>query len=169
MRILLTGVDGYIGSVVAPRLLAAGHQVRGLDTGYYRDGWLYSAPATTPRFIETLNKDLRRVERADLAGIDAIVHLAELSNDPLGETSRDVTQDINHQGSLRLARLAIEAGIPRFVYASSCSVYGIAGTEVVDERSPVNPLTEYAKCKVSVERDLTALASAAFCPVFLRN
>ena len=169
MRILLTGVDGYIGSVVAPRLLAAGHQVRGLDTGYYREGWLYSAPASAPRFIETLNKDLRRIERSDLAGIDAVVHLAELSNDPLGETSRTVTRDINHQGSVKLAALAREVGIGRFVYASSCSVYGIAKTEVVDERSPVNPLTEYAKCKVNVERDLTGLATHDFCPVFLRN
>ena len=169
MRLFVTGVDGYIGAVLAPMLMAAGHEVRGLDTGYYRDGWMYSEPRSMTRFPETLNKDLRRIVAEDLAGIDAVVHLAELSNDPLGQNNPAITHQINHEGSVALARLAKSAGIERFVYTSSCSVYGMGSGDFLDETSPVNPQTAYAVCKVNVERDVGALADDRFSPVFLRN
>jgi nucleoside-diphosphate-sugar epimerase len=122
-----------------------------------------------PQAPRTLCKDLRKIEKSDLEGFDAVVHLAELSNDPLGENDPQVTFEINHEGSVRLARLAREAGVTRFVYASSCSVYGVSDADFVDERSPVKPQTAYAKCKVLVERDVGALADETFCPTFLRN
>ena len=172
MRVLITGSDGYLGALVAPYLSAHGFDVVGLDTGYYKSGWLCSErltqvvrPLMTPA---TLVRDIRDVQADDLRGFDAIVHMAELSNDPLGALIGEVTYDINHRGSVHLAECAKQAGVPRFVYMSSCSVYGAAeGT--VDENSPLNPLTAYADCKVMVERDLTALADDSFSPTFLRN
>jgi nucleoside-diphosphate-sugar epimerase len=169
MRVLLTGVDGYIGSLLAPLLIDAGHEVVGLDTGFYRDGWLYSDPSSWPRGPATLCKDLRSVSEADVAGMDAVIHLAELSNDPLGDTIPAITRQINHLGSVRLATLAKAAGVPRFVYTSSCSVYGAGTGDFLDENAPVNPQTAYAECKVKVERDVGALADDTFSPVFLRN
>jgi nucleoside-diphosphate-sugar epimerase len=166
MKILMTGTDGYIGSVMADVLLGFGHEVTGIDTGFYRAGWLYDGvtriPATTTRDVRDLTLD-------DLAGADAVVHLAELSNDPLGQLAPEVTFEINHRGSVGLARLAREAGVPRFVYMSSCSVYGIGNDAPVTEGSPLNPQTAYAECKVLVERDVGALASDTFHPTFLRN
>jgi nucleoside-diphosphate-sugar epimerase len=154
--------------MLAPLLAERGHDVVGLDTGFYRDGWLYNPRnGQTPR---TLNKDLRHVTLDDLRGTDAIVHLAELSNDPLGELSPDITYKINHQGSVRLAQLAQQAGVSRFIYASSCSVYGVGeGDEVKTEESTPSPQTAYARCKVMVERDVQAMASDDFSPTFLRN
>jgi nucleoside-diphosphate-sugar epimerase len=146
-----------------------GISVVGLDTGFYRDGWLYSDDAHLSCSPFTINKDLRRITAADLAGCDAVAHLAELSNDPLGQNDPKITFEINHKGSVRLAKLAHEAGIRRFVYTSSCSVYGAGTGDFVDERSPPNPQTAYAECKTLVERDLGAMAGADFCPVFLRN
>lgn len=169
MRILLTGVDGYIGSLLGPLLMSAGHEVVGLDTGFYRDGWLYSDPEHLARSPQTLCKDLRLVSAEDVEGMDAVVHLAELSNDPLGETVPEITREINHQGSVRLAKLAKEAGVGRFVYTSSCSVYGAGAGDFLDESAPVNPQTAYAECKVKVERDVGAMADDTFSPVFLRN
>jgi nucleoside-diphosphate-sugar epimerase len=169
MRIFVTGVDGYIGCVLVPRLIADGHEVVGLDTGYYRDGWLYSDQRKFPVMAETVSKDLRAVKRADLEGFDAVVHLAELSNDPLGENKPEVTHEINHGGSVSLARAAKGAGIARFVYTSSCSVYGLASEDIVSEQSRVNPQTAYANCKVLVEKDVGNLADDTFSPVFLRN
>ena len=167
MRVLVTGVDGYIGAVLGSRLLEQGFDVVGVDCGFYRDGWLYNDLRSRPL---TLSKDIRRLERADVEGFDAVVHLAELSNDPLGELSERITYDINHLGSVALARTCKEAGVPRFVYTSSCSVYGAAGDgEDRTELSPPNPQTAYARCKVLVERDVGALADAGFSPVFLRN
>ena len=169
MKILVTGTEGYIGSRLGPLLIAAGHEVVGLDTGYYRDGWLFSPrqqPYNTPRLI---NKDLRKVDAQDFAGCDAVVHLAELSNDPLGENRPEVTFQINHEGSVRIARLAKEAGVKRFVYASSCSVYGVGDGNFLDETSPVNPQTAYAKCKVLVEQDVGKLSDDRFCVTFMRN
>ena len=168
MKILVTGSDGYIGSLLAPRLVQSGHDVIGLDTGYYREGWLYSdldAQAVLPM---VLTKDLRNICEGDLKGVDAIVHLAELSNDPLGENSPEVTHDINHLGTVRLANLAKKNGIERFVYTSSCSVYG-AGEGTLDENSATSPQTAYARCKTLVERDVAKLADDNFSPVFLRN
>jgi nucleoside-diphosphate-sugar epimerase len=169
MRVFVTGVNGYIGAVLAPYLIRRGMQVTGLDTGFYRDGWLYSEDgelSVTPR---TLNKDLRRVTAADLAGCTAVVHLAELSNDPLGENNPAVTHQINHHGSVALARAAHSSGIRRFVYTSSCSVYGAGSGEFLDESAPLKPQTAYAECKVLVERELQRMAGADFAPVCLRN
>ncbi|MEM7542943.1 MAG: SDR family oxidoreductase [Pseudomonadota bacterium] len=169
MKILVTGSEGYIGCVLTPRLIAAGFDVVGFDTGYYRDGWLFSEPAQLSVLPPTIIGDLRDFQARHLEGIDAVVHLAELSNDPLGENSPAVTFDINHRGSVKLAEMAKAAGIERFVYTSSCSVYGVSGKDIVDETSPVDPQTAYAKCKCLVENDLTALADDSFSPVFLRN
>ena len=170
MRVFVTGVDGYIGAVLAPYLLARGMEVRGLDTGYYRDGWLFSDNRRLAATPHTLNKDLRSVTAADLIACDAVVHLAELSNDPLGENNPAVTHQINHGGSVTLARESMRAGIRRFVYTSSCSVYGSGGSaDPLDENAPVHPQTAYAECKVLVERELLAMAGERFCPVLLRN
>ncbi|MCG7287472.1 SDR family oxidoreductase [Cellulomonas sp. ACRRI] len=165
MRILVTGTEGYLGSLLAPTLLGRGDEVTGLDTGYYKNGWLYNGVHETPH---TLVKDIRHVTPDDLAGYDAVVHMAELSNDPIGDRIGEVTYDINHHGSVALASAAKRAGVSRFVYMSSCSVYGVAdGT--VDETSPTDPQTAYARCKALVERDVTALADDDFSPTFLRN
>ena len=169
MRVLLTGIDGYIGSLLAPILESNGHEVVGLDTGLYRDGWLYSQPSFFRNTSRTINKDIRNIDEQDVAGYDVVIHLAELSNDPLGENKPDVTFDINHHGSVRLAEMCKKAGVGRFVYTSSCSVYGVSDADFVDETSPVDPQTAYAKCKVLVEQDVGALASDHFSPVFLRN
>jgi len=165
VRILVTGTEGYLGSLLAPTLLGRGDEVTGLDTGYYKNGWLYNGVHETPH---TLVKDIRHVTPDDLVGFDAVVHMAELSNDPIGDRIGDVTYDINHHGSVALASAAKRAGVSRFVYMSSCSVYGVAdGT--VDETSPTDPQTAYARCKALVERDVTALADDDFSPTFLRN
>ncbi len=169
MRVLVTGVEGYIGCMLAPVLARAGHGVVGLDTGYYRDGWLYSNPQFFERSPQVVHKDIRRIRDVDLEGIEAVVHLAELSNDPLGENNPAATFEINHKGSVRLAELAKAAGVRRFVYTSSCSVYGVSEATVVNEASPVDPQTAYAKCKVLVEQDVGALADDGFSPTFLRN
>lgn len=166
MRVLVTGTDGYLGSLLAPLLMQRGHDVTGLDTGYYREGWLYNGTTLTPR---TLNKDLRHVVADDLSGMEAVVHLAELSNDPAGQLAPHITHEINHRGSVRLARMAKEAGVHRFVYTSSCSVYGVAAGDYVNEESPVNPQTAYAVCKTLVERDVAPLGDDGFSPTFLRN
>ena len=165
MKILVTGTEGYLGCLLAPELLRRGHDVVGVDTGYYKAGWLFNGLDLSAR---TLAKDIRALTAQDLEGVDAVVHMAELSNDPLGQLAPDVTYKVNHVGSVRLAELAIAAGVQRFVYMSSCSVYGVAdGT--VDETSPVNPQTAYAECKTLVERDLGKLASDTFSPTFMRN
>jgi nucleoside-diphosphate-sugar epimerase len=169
VKIFLTGTEGYIGSRLAPMLMQRGHEVVGLDTGYYRDGWLYSDARQLGLVPRTIIKDLRHVTRADLEGFDAVVHLAELSNDPLGENRPEITYQINHQGSVDLATKARAAGVKRFVYASSCSVYGVGTGDFLDETGPVNPQTAYAKCKVMVERDVKAMGDGNFCVTFLRN
>lgn len=168
MKVLVTGTDGYIGCQLSSMLLDRGHEVTGLDTGYYRDGWLYNDPAR--KSPPCIDKDIRRITEQDLRGFDAIVHLAELSNDPLGQHNPALTYQINHIGTVKLAECAIRAGVPRFIYTSSCSVYGVGdGDDFKTERSALNPQTAYANCKVLVERDLSALASDHFSPTFLRN
>lgn len=166
MRILVTGTEGYLGSLLAPLLMQQGHELTAVDTGFYKSGWLYNGSPLTPR---TLNKDIRQITSEDLAGIDAVVHMAELSNDPTGELMPNITYEINHKGSVRLAELAKAAGVTRFVYMSSCSVYGVADADFVTEQSPVNPQTAYAICKTLVERDLKPMADDNFSPTFLRN
>jgi nucleoside-diphosphate-sugar epimerase len=170
MKILITGTEGYIGARMAPILAAHGFDVTGLDTGFYRDGCLYLDPVGMPMAPPTIFKDLRTVEAKDFEGYDAVVHLAELSNDPLGANRPEITFKINHEGSVRIAKAAKQAGVRRFVYASSCSVYGVgSGGNFLDETSPTNPQTAYAHCKVNVERDVTQLASPDFCVTFMRN
>jgi nucleoside-diphosphate-sugar epimerase len=166
MRVLVTGTEGYLGSLLAPELVRRGYEVIGLDIGFYKERMLYRDGATTPL---TIAKDLRLIEVADLRGVDAIVHMAELSNDPAGQLAPNITYEINHQGSVRLAELAKQAGVKRFVYMSSCSVYGVADKDFVDEESSVNPQTAYAECKTLVERDVKPLADKGFSPTFMRN
>nr|WP_279671467.1 SDR family oxidoreductase [Flexivirga meconopsidis] len=162
---MLTGNLGYLGSVMSPMLQDAGHEVVGLDTGLFRDCVL----GPPPRDSQTLAIDLRDVTAADLEGFDAVIHLAALSNDPLGSVDPQTTFDINHHASVRLARAAKEAGVRRFLYASTCSVYGAAGEAAVTEDAPMRPVTPYAESKVRVEHDVHALADSEFTPVFLRN
>jgi nucleoside-diphosphate-sugar epimerase len=166
MKVLVTGTEGYLGSLLPPLLMELGHEVLGVDTGYYKVGWLYNGTSVTAK---TLTKDIRHISPEDLQGVDAVVHMAELSNDPAGQLSPTITYDINHKGSVRLAQLAKAAGVSRFVYMSSCSVYGVATAGDVTEESPVNPQTAYAECKTLVERDLQPMASDDFSPTFMRN
>ena len=166
MRILLTGIDGYLGALMGPHLVSRGHEVIGLDAGFYRDGLLYELP---PARIPTMTKDIRQITVGDLRGFDAVVHLAELSNDPIGQNRPEVTYAINGDGSGSLARHAKEAGVGRFIYSSSCSVYGAGGADWKTEESPTEPLTAYAACKLRTEAVLGALADDAFSPTCMRN
>lgn len=166
MRILLTGIDGYLGALMGPHLAARGHDVVGLDAGYYRDGLLYELPGPA---IATITKDIRHIVVDDLRGFDAVVHLAELSNDPIGQNRPAVTYAINGNGSANLARNAKAAGVPRFLYSSSCSVYGAGGTDWKTEESPTEPLTAYAECKLRTEAVLAGLADDTFSPTCMRN
>ncbi|WP_010539686.1 NAD-dependent epimerase/dehydratase family protein [Dietzia alimentaria] len=165
MRVLITGSQGYIGTVMTEVFAAAGHEVIGLDIGYFAECVMGPPPQDPP----TIAIDLRDITVDDLAGFDAVVHLAALSNDPLGAVAPEITHDINHHASVDLARAAKEAGVGRFLYASTCSVYGAAGDELVTESAPLRPLTPYAESKVRVEEDVAALADDSFVPVFLRN
>jgi len=166
MKVFVTGTDGYIGCMLGQMLLERGHDVTGCDAGYHRVGWLYNGQKLTPKSIV---KDIRNITEQDLKGFDAVIHLAELSNDPVGELDPTITFKINHIGSLELAKNAKKAGVPRFVYFSSCSVYGASSTQASDETSKTDPLTSYAKCKLLVERDVAPLADDNFSPTFLRN
>lgn len=167
MRVLVAGIEGYIGVLLAPLLAKRGHDVVGLDTGFFRDGWLYNSGSAA--FPPVINSDTRHVEVEDLRGFDAVVHLAELSNDPLGQLNPEVTMDINFAGSTGLARKAKLAGVHRFIYSSSCSVYGVGSEEFKTENSETNPQTTYSKCKVLVERALSEMADDKFSPTSLRN
>lgn len=166
MKVLITGIDGYIGTQMAQVLMKRGHDVTGIDSGFYREGWLYNGVKLTPKVI---TKDTRKITLGDLKGYDAIISLADLSNDPLGNQDPKNTYDINHKAIIRLARLAKKAGIKRFIYASSCSIYGVAKDGLVDETSEVFPQTAYAKCKLLVEKDLLKLADKTFTAVYMRN
>jgi nucleoside-diphosphate-sugar epimerase len=166
MRVLLTGHNGYIGSVMLPVLQAAGHDVVGLDTFYFQDCTLRDGDERTA----VLHKDIRDLGPSDLEGFDAVVHLAALCNDPLGDLHAEWTYDINHRASVNLARLAREAGVKRYLYASSCSMYGAAGDDdLLSEDAPLRPLTAYAVSKVRTEEDVAKLADGSFSPVFMRN
>jgi nucleoside-diphosphate-sugar epimerase len=166
MNVLLTGHNGYIGSVMGGILTAAGHDVTGLDTFYYEGCDFGPRGAALP----AIRKDVRDVEIDDLRAFDAIIHLAALSNDPLGCLSDDCTLDINHRASVRLAEKAKAARVTRFLFASSCSLYGAAGGDsMLDEQASFNPITAYGLSKVLVEKDVSSLADDGFSPTFLRN
>jgi len=168
MRVLVTGHEGYLGSVLVPRLVAAGHEVVGLDTGLFADCTLGPAPEPVP----ALRVDLRDVTAEHLTAVspDAVLHLAALCNDPLGDVDPELTYDVNHRSTVRLARAAKAARVPRFLFSSSCSLYG-AGTDdaPLDENAAFAPLTPYGESKIRSEQDLGALADDDFSPVFLRN
>jgi nucleoside-diphosphate-sugar epimerase len=166
MRVLYTGADGYIGAILGPKLLARGHDAIGVDSGFYRRGWLFEDRLTRPM---VMTRDVRQISQADLNGIDAVVHLAELSNDPLGENDPEMTLAINYRGSAQFAHTCKAAGVARFVYASSCSIYGARGGDMKTETSLLDPQTTYARCKVLVENEVGPLADSQFTPVFLRN
>ncbi len=164
MRVLVTGNKGYIGAVLTRMLLEKGYDVVCLDTNYYAGCEFFNSELG----LSQINKDIRNISKADLEGIDTIIHLAALSNDPLSILDPQLTEDINFKATVRLAGLAKEAGIKRFIYASTCSLYGIAGDEMMEENSPLNPITPYAKTKMKSEEALLKLADSDFSPVFLR-
>jgi nucleoside-diphosphate-sugar epimerase len=165
MRVLLTGHKGYIGTIMVPMLQKAGHDVLGIDSDLYRNS---TYGASLPE-VDEIIKDVRDIEKTDLEGIDAIIHLAGLSNDMLGDLNPKLTYEINHAASVRLAAMAKELGIRRYIFASSCSNYGAADDGMQDENGKLNPVTPYAKSKVMVERDVSELADDNFSPTFMRN
>ena len=165
MKVLVTGNRGYIGSVLCGELLKEGFGVVGLDTNFYNN-CDFSNPDYT---IQQITKDVRNITNDDVVGVEAIIHLAALSNDPMGELNPQLTHDINCRASINLAKLAKENGISRFIFSSSCSIYGKSGDDSIDELGQLNPLTEYAKSKVNTEKEVTKLADKTFSPVFLRN
>ncbi|MGI9263385.1 MAG: NAD-dependent epimerase/dehydratase family protein [Gammaproteobacteria bacterium] len=164
MRVLVTGHTGYIGTRLVPILINAGHDVSGLDTDLFRGCTFTGQMPNIPHVC----KDVRDVSKDDLTGFDAIIHLAALSNDPLGDYNPSLTEDINEKASVRIARLAREAGVSRFLFASSCSNYGAAGNDFLNESAPLNPVTPYGVSKVKVEKELANLADENFTPVYLR-
>lgn len=165
MRVMLTGHKGYIGAILTPMLLEAGYTVVGMDSDLYERCTFGDGMVAVPEIL----KDVRDAEPADFEGIDAVLHLAGLSNDPLGDLNPELTYAINHRASLRLAELAKKAGVRRFVFSSSCSNYGASGDDLIDENGAFRPVTPYGESKVLVERDVAKLADDNFSPVFLRN
>ncbi len=165
MRILITGHNGYIGTILAPMLMTEGHDVVGLDSDLYRGCTFGEGFPRVPAII----KDIRDVDASDLEGFDAVIHLAALSNDPLGNLDRALTYDINHRASVRLAKLAKQTGVSRFLFSSSCSTYGAAGDHMLTEDAEFNPVTPYGESKILVERDVSELSDGDFSPTFLRN
>jgi nucleoside-diphosphate-sugar epimerase len=167
MKVLVTGHNGYVGTIMVPMLLAAGHEVLGLDSNLYLGSTFGQENGT--REIPARQKDVRDVEAGDLEGVEAIIHLAGLSNDPLGDLNPELTFDINYRASLHLAELARQVGVRRFIFSSSCSNYGAGGQEWLDEESTFNPVTPYGRSKVMVEQALSKMADDTFCVTMLRS
>ncbi|NLT52195.1 MAG: SDR family oxidoreductase [Ignavibacteria bacterium] len=165
MKVLVTGHKGYIGTILVPMLLKEGHQVTGYDSDLFRNCTFGNGIAEIPEII----KDIREAELEDVKGFDAVMHLAGLSNDPLGNLNPQLTYEINHKASVRLAELCKKAGVKRFIFSSSCSNYGAGGDNMLTETSPFNPVTPYGESKVFVEKDVSQLADDNFSPTFLRN
>ena len=165
MRVLVTGHNGYIGSVLVPMLKRAGHDIVGLDSDLFASCTFGSEPPA----VDSLHGDIRDVEAEVMSGFDAVIHLAAVCNDPVGDLNPQSTYEINHRGSLRVATKAKEAGVPRFLFSSSCSLYGRAGDEMLDENAEFAPVTAYGRSKVLAERDISSLADETFSPTFLRN
>jgi len=165
MKVLVTGHKGYIGAVMVPMLIQEGHEVVGLDSDLFA-ACSFGEPIQS---IPDIQKDIRDIEASDVEGFDAIIHLAGLSNDPLGNLDPELTYEINHQASVQLATLAKQVGVPRFLFSSSCSNYGAGGEDLLNEESAFNPVTPYGISKVRVEQDVAKLADSTFTPTFLRN
>ena len=165
MRVLVTGHHGYIGSVLVPVLTRAGHEVVGLDSDLFADCTFGDSVSDVP----SLRADVRDIESEHLVGFDAVIHLAAVCNDPVGDLNPQATYEINHLASVRVAERAKAAGVPRFLFSSSCSLYGKAGEELLDEGAEFAPVTPYGESKVLAERDISALADDNFSPTFLRN
>ena len=165
MRILVTGSNGYIGTVMVPKLMREGFEVVGVDTDLYSECTYGDGLVSIP----LIKKDIRDLDEKDLRGFDAIIHLAALSNDPLGDLNPDLTYEINHKASVRMALLCKKVGVKRFLFSSSCSTYGASGDDILNEEAPSNPVTPYGTTKVLVEKDVSSLADEKFSPTFLRN